>query len=143
MPLRDPTKVSQNVVKSRNLFPSSFQVEQIFEDSSYIGPFVDIEELIKMKAGESKKVDFLYRSGVPTATAFGITWHATEYDADNLINMLQDEPLPSFVIDPPYPRKDTGGLQSGEVTLGAPHNMRPGTIYGVLTIYPPNLPNQV
>lgn len=123
------------VALSRNLFPSIFEKPDVLADSSTIAATIDIDEPLFIQVGETKTVQFRYRSGVPSSTAFGITWYATEEDADLLQNALQDEPLPGFTIDPPYPRADTGAQQRGTVTLVAPSNMRGGFIYGSMAIY--------
>ena len=127
------------IAQSRNLLPSFF-VEDFprAEDAQIrVRAIIDIDEPLTIQRGESKSVSFQYRSGVPSSTAFGITWHATEADADALINHIQDEPLPAFEISPPNPRADTGGLQDGIVRLRAPANMRLGIIYGAMAIYQP------
>ena len=121
--------------RSQNLFPSSFEPEELLFGVERVPASIDIDEPITMRAGETKTVEFRYRSGVPDADAFGLTWYATEADAELRRNRLQDEPLPDFTIRPHEPRADTGALQQGTVDLVAPANMRPGIIWGRLTIY--------
>ena len=133
IPARPPIAVS------RNLFPSFF-VEgfaRAADASTREGAIIDIEEPLAIARGQSLTAQFQYRSGIPQSTAFGITWHATEEDAELGRHILQDEPLPAFTIDPPNPRQDTGGLQNGTVVLRAPADMRFGVIYGAMTIYQP------
>ena len=133
IPARPPIAVS------RNLHPSFF-VEAFArpEDAATaVRAIIDIEEPLSIRRGEQKTVSFQYRSGVPYSTAFGITWHETEEDAEALRFIIQDEPVPSFEIEPPSPRKDTGGLQNGVVRLRAPNNMRTGIIWGAMAIYQP------
>lgn len=127
---------------SRNLLPSFFRqgVVGAVEDEDdgsgdYIPAFVDIEEPLTIERGERKTVTFQYRSGVPQATAFGITWHETEADAVALRNILQDEPVPWFEISPQTPNRDTGELETGSVELRAPDNMRLDFVWGSMAIY--------
>ena len=123
------------VAMSRNLFPSTPEKPDPLGDIEGVEASIDIDEPLTIRAGQTIRVRFRYRAGVPNSTAFGLTWYATEDDANLLQNALQDEPLPAFLIDPPYPRRDTGALQSGTVTLTAPQNMRAGIIWGVMAIY--------
>ena len=124
---------------SRNLLPSFFAeaFARAGDAQIKVRAIIDIDEPLTIQRGQSKSVEFQYRSGIPYSTAFGITWHTTEEDADALVNHIQDEPLPAFEISPPNPRADTGGLQNGIVRLRAPANMRLGIIYGAMAIYQP------
>ena len=133
IPARPPIAIS------RNLLPSFF-VEAFARPSdaaTRVGAFIDIEEPLAIQRGQSLTAQFQYRSGVPQSTAFGITWHATEEDAELGRRILQDEPLPAFTIDPPNPRRDTGGFQYGTVVLQAPADMRLGIVWGAMSIYQP------
>lgn len=127
------------IAVSRNLYPSYAERLDILraQDGAFVLAKMDIDEPITMRRGETKDVEFRYRSGVPRSTAFGLTWHASELDAEAGLYALQDEPLPSIVITPLYPREDTGALQLGTVTLEAPNNMRFGIVWGNMSIYQP------
>lgn len=129
--------MGNTLAQSRNRYPSHFERPPSVMATSGIPAWVDIQEPLFIQPGETKVVEFRYRSGVPRSTAFGITWHATEADADAGLNQLQDEPLPSFTILPQAPRADTGSAQAGTVTLVAPETMRSGIIWGSMAIYQP------
>lgn len=124
---------------SRDLFPSVPRSEELLarESDDYVPPQIDIQEPLSIRPGETKTVSFRYRSGVPQGTAFGITWHATELDADAGINILQDMLLPSFEIFPPSPRRDTGEMQAGTVRLSADRRIPIEILYGSMAIYQP------
>ena len=138
---RIPIPAKPALAASRNLLPSFVRkgaVGALSDDDGgddYVPAFVDIDEPLSIVAGESKVVDFQYNPGIPQATAFGITWHATEADADARQNILQDEPLPVWLIDPQTPHSYTGQLEPGTVNLQAPANMRAGIIWGNMAIY--------
>ena len=135
---KEPKIPQPALARSRNLLPAYPRrfVEGI-DDADFVKASIDIDEPLTMMRGQRKEVTFRYRSGIPQATVFGITWHATEAEADALINQLQDEPVPSFRIVPPYPRRDTGAIQVGTVILQSPLDMREGIIYGAMMIYQP------
>lgn len=124
------------LASSRNLHPSYFMPEPLVT-AEFTPACIDIEEPLSIRPGESKVVSFRYQSGDPPATAYSITWHASEAEADALVNQLQDEPLPSFEINPPYPRHDLSptAWQIGTVRLVAPSNMRATMLWGAMTIY--------
>lgn len=123
------------LVESRNLYPAfAVRIIPVLEDD-FVSAAIDIQEPIFISAGQRKFVSFRYRSGVPQALAFGLTWHETEAEADAGVNPIQDEPVPGVDISPPTPRRDVGLMQSGTVELTAPHDMRPGIIYGNMAIY--------
>ena len=131
----------QSLADSRNLLPS-FQrrgvvgaVQDEGLDEDYVPAFVDIDEPLAIEAGQQKVVIFQYNSGVPQAKVFGITWHATEADAEAQRNILHDEPVPRWTISPQIPGPYTGNLEPGTVTLDAPPNMRDGIIWGNMAIY--------
>ena len=127
--------MANDLARSRNLYPSYFERPDVLPSVERVLPTVDIDEPLTIRVGETKTVGFRYRSGVPSATAFGLTWHETQEDADLRQNQLQDEPLPTYMISPPSPRRDTGGIQYGTVELVSPENMRGGILYGSMGIY--------
>lgn len=124
---------------SRNLLPSFPRAEfaRRGDLSAFIRAVIDIDEPLTIERGQTKLVNFRYRAGVPRSTAFSISWHETEEDADNLVNALQDEPLPLFNINPPSPAIDSGILVNGTVRFQAPNDMRLGIVYGAMVIYQP------
>ena len=137
----DAPQTSNPLADSRNLLPSFFRqgvvglVGDDGTDEDYVPAFVDIDEPLSIEAGQQKVVDFQYNSGVPQATAFGITWHATEADAEAQTNILHDEPVPRWVVSPQTPGPYTGALEPGTVELVAPPNMRAGIVWGNMAIY--------
>lgn len=140
MARRDLTQDSAAVVRSRNLIPSFYQARNLLlagEGGNVVDAYIDMDEPITIQPGETKRVAFRYRTGIPAATAFSLAYFASEEDAEFARNPLQDVLLPTFTITPPYPRADTGGLQEGEVKLVAPIEMQFVTIYVALTIWQP------
>lgn len=131
---------SSAVAESRNLYPSFHGGADPLAAGGAgdaVEAKIDIQEPLQISPGERKTVPFSYRTGVPQSTAFSLTWHEDEADAELLINMLQDTLLPTFTINPPYPRRETGGMQRGEVVLVAPREMAYEVLWGALTIYQP------
>ena len=123
------------VAMSRNRIPSHFERVPVIPSRVRVEACVDIDEPLQISPGETKTVQFRYISGVPDATAFGITWHGTEEDADLQRNKLQDEPVPDFTITPQSPRADTGAWQRGTVELRAPYDLQREVYYLSMGIY--------
>lgn len=141
MALRNPLAQTPAVAQSRNLFPSFPGGRGLFGDEGAEGDAVratiDIQEPLSIRPGERKTVPFSYLTGIPESTAFGLTWHLTEEDAELLVKQVTDTLLPQFTITPPYPRIGFTGTQQGEVRMVADLDIPYSLLWGALAIYQP------
>ena len=92
------------LVQSRNRLPS-VPFRQVVDavDSTLISAWIDIFEPLRCVPNESKNVPFWYRSGIPSAFAFGIEWFMFESDAEANENQLTTH-IPLTTIFPHRPR---------------------------------------
>ena len=121
------------LVRSRNRLPS-VPFRQPETDRVLISAWIDITEPLTCVPNESKNVPFWYRSGIPSAYAFGISWFALESDAEANENALITG-IPLTTIFPHKPVALGGQKLEGYVRLIAPNVMMDLRLYGKITIF--------
>lgn len=122
------------LVRSRNRLPSVPFRQMAEAPAVLISAWVDITEPLICVPNESKNVPFWYRSGVPSASGFGIEWFALESDAEANENQLTTG-IPLTTIFPHKPVALDGQRLEGYVRLIAPNVMMSVRLYGKMTIF--------
>ena len=121
------------LVRSRNRLPS-VPFRQPVTDEVLISAWVDIMEPLMCVPNESKNVPFSYRSGIPSASAFGIEWFMFESDADANENALITG-IPLTTIFPHKPVALGAQVLDGYVRMIAPNVMMSVKLFGKITIF--------
>ena len=124
----------KSLVRSRNRLPSVPFRQMAEAPAVLISAWVDITEPLTCVPNESKNVPFWYRSGIPSASAFGISWFAQQSDAETNENALTIG-IPLTTIFPHKPIALGGQKLEGYVRLIAPNVMMSVRLYGKITIF--------
>lgn len=125
------------LVKSRNRIPSFFRPQPPAPVVVKQNAAIDIMEPLSIGSGQLQNVAFLYITGEPAATAFGMEWWASESDARNgLPPLIYPAEMPTQSFLPEVPQPNTGEFQEGIVAITAPQiDVAEEDFFGRIIIY--------